>query len=111
LNRVAAIILLICFLGLGSGALNYVHQMQHRREDAIVDAKLRAAGLPVYPHHHDDSNCELCAQLHMQYVPIHCWTPLLICLGLFIAFLTLIDEPLISRQAPARIDCRGPPLV
>jgi hypothetical protein len=110
LNRVASIVLLMCFLGLGSGALNYVHQMEHRRQDAVIDAVLRAAGLPVQPHHHDDSNCEVCAQLHLQYVFIR-WVPFLVCLGLFIAFLTLLDAPMIPRLLPARIDCRGPPVV
>jgi hypothetical protein len=39
------------------------------------------------------------------------WVPTLICLGLFVAFLTLLDKPLISRPVPVRIDCRGPPEV
>lgn len=110
LNRVASIALLISFLGLGSGALNYVHQLEHAREDAAIDAVLRTAGLPVQPHHHDDSDCQLCAQLHMQFVFIH-WVPFLVCLGLFVAFLTLLDRPLIPRPLPVRIDCRGPPVV
>jgi hypothetical protein len=107
-KRLASILLLLTFLGLGSGALDYLHELQHAREDAIADARAQADGRPVVPHHHDESNCETCAQLHIQFVFVR-WTPTLICLGLFVAFLTLLDTPLISRLAPARIDCRGPP--
>jgi len=108
LNRVASILLLVCFLGLGTGALDFLHQLQHAREDAVADAKAKAEGRPIFPHHHDESNCDTCAQLHLQFVFIR-WVPTLICLGLFVAFLTQIDTPLISRPAPVRIDCRGPP--
>jgi hypothetical protein len=110
LKRVTSIVLLICFLGLGTGTLEYLHELQHAREDAVVDAMAKAAGLPVKPHHHDESNCEICAQLHVQFVFTQ-WAPLLVCLGLFVAFLTLLDTPLILRRLPVRIDCRGPPLV
>lgn len=108
MKRVAAIVLLLTFLGLGSGALNYLHELQHAREDAIADARAKAEGHPIVPHHHDETNCQTCAQLHMQFVSIS-WVPTLICLGLFVAFLTQVDAPLISRLMPARIDCRGPP--
>ena len=37
------------------------------------------------------------------------WAPLVICLGLLVFFLILLDRPLIPRLLPARIDCRGPP--
>jgi hypothetical protein len=109
-NRVASILLLVGFLGLGTGALDYLHDLQHAREDAAADAKAVAQGRPIVPHHHDESNCETCAQMHMQFVFIR-WVPTLICLGLFVAFLTLLDTPLISRPTPVRIDCRGPPVL
>ena len=108
MKRLAAILLLICFLPLGTGGLLYLHEMQHQREDAQQDAIAKAAGAPITPHHHDESNCQTCAQLHMPMLAAG-WTPILICLGLLIAFLTLLDAPLISRPAPSRIDCRGPP--
>jgi hypothetical protein len=110
LKRLASILLLLTFLGLGSGALDYLHELQHAREDAIADVRAKADGRPIVPHHHDESNCETCAQLHIQFVFVR-WVPTLICLGLFVAFLTLLDTPLISRLTPARIDCRGPPAV
>jgi hypothetical protein len=108
-RRNVAILLLMCFLGLGTGALQYLHELQHAAEDARMDAAAKAAGLPVLPHQHDESNCEFCAQLHLQFVSIG-WVPILICLGLLVAFLSLLDSPLIPRLIPVRIDCRGPPV-
>jgi hypothetical protein len=108
LKRLGAILLIGCFLGIGSGVLEYVHDLVHDMEDAQQDAICVRLGIPVQPHHHDESNCEVHAQLHMPLLMAG-WTPLLICLGLFVAFLTLLDTPLIPRLVPARIDCRGPP--
>jgi hypothetical protein len=105
----ASLILLVCFFGIGTGALEQLHDLQHAAEDARVDAIARAAGQPVVPHHHDENNCEVHAQLHMPFVSIG-WVPILVCLGLLVAFLTLLDTPLIHRPAPVRIDCRGPPV-
>ena len=39
------------------------------------------------------------------------WVPLLICLGLFVAFLTLLTPQLASQRVAIRIDCRGPPVL
>jgi hypothetical protein len=107
-QRHASILLLGVFLGLGSGALEYMHNLQHAFEDARMDAMARKMHLPVVPHQHDESNCPIHAQLHLQFVSLDVM-PLLICLGLFLAFLSLIESPLIGRLLPARIDCRGPP--
>ncbi len=95
---------------LGSGTLEYLHNLDHAREDAIEDAQAAVDGKPLAPHHHDESNCEVHAQLHMPALPA-AWVPLLICLGLWVAFLTLLDTPLIPRLLPFRVDCRGPPAV
>jgi hypothetical protein len=103
-----AIIMVACFLGIGSGALEYIHNLQHAAEDAREDAIARANGQPTEQHHHDENNCEVHAQIHMAII-VYAWTPLLIWLGIWIAFLTLLAVPLIPRLLPARIDCRGPP--
>jgi hypothetical protein len=109
LYRWASFVLLLCFLGLGSGGLEYAHNLQHDAEDAIEDAKAKASGLPVERHHHDESNCHVHAQLHLGCIPVG-WVPVLISLGLWVSFLTLMDRPLIPRAMPVRIDCRGPPV-
>ena len=109
MHRWASILLLLCFLGLGTGVLEYFHNLDHALEDAQVDAAAKAAGLPVNQHHHDDSNCETHAQLHLPYIAAG-WVPILVCLGLWVSFLTLLDTSLIASLIPARIDCRGPPV-
>ena len=109
MNRLAAILLILCFAGIGSGALEYWHDLEHDVEDARADAIAKAAGLPVVPHEHDESNCPVHAQLHMPLLTV-AWVPLLVCLGLLIAFLTLIEPVYVPQPIPARIDCRGPPI-
>jgi len=108
-NRIASILLLFSVLGIGSGALDFLHELGHQAEDARMDAMAKAAGIPPLKHEHDDSNCDVCAQLHMISLILIGWMPMLIFLGLFIAFLTLLPRRLIPRPLPARIDCRGPP--
>jgi hypothetical protein len=108
-NRAASHLLLLVFLALGSGAAEYVHNLQHSAEDAIEDAIAAKSGHPTQQHHHDESNCAVHAQLHMPLVVMG-WVPVLVSLGLFVAFLSLLTRPLIHRAMPVRIDCRGPPL-
>jgi hypothetical protein len=108
LKHFAAILLLFVFLGLGTGALQYLHELQHAAEDARYNQLAKVAGLPPVHQNHDESNCEFCAQLHIPLM-LAGWTPILICLGLFVAFLTLVELPLVAFAVPARIDCRGPP--
>jgi hypothetical protein len=109
LQRITAVSAILCLTALASGALQYAHELDHARQDAVQDAKLKAAHIPVPVRHHDDSNCDICAQLHMAMMASG-GIPLLVFLGLFVAFLTLPETPLIPRLLPARIDCRGPPL-
>jgi hypothetical protein len=113
----ASYALLATFLLLGSGALeslhNWAHELQDRMEDQAQAAAARLASdqheVPAHPeHHHDENNCEMHAQLHMAIISFS-WTPLLICLGVWVAFLSLLAVPLIPRPQPERIDCRGPP--
>jgi hypothetical protein len=108
-RRTTSILLLLCFAALGTGTLEYLHNLNHAREDAMEDAIAKTNHQPVEHHHHDESNCEVHAQLHLPYIAAG-WVPLLICLGLFVAFLTQLNTPLIPRQLPTRIDCRGPPV-
>ena len=109
MKRIAAILLILCFTGIGTGALEYWHDLQHDAEDARADAIAKAAGQPVLPHEHDESNCPVHAQLHMPLITT-AWVPLLVCLGLLIAFLSLIEPSYVPTAISARIDCRGPPV-
>jgi hypothetical protein len=109
MRKLAAIVLLTGLAALGTGLLQHLHYLGHANEDAAAAAVARAHGLPdPAPAHHDDSNCDLHAQLHLPLVSIG-WVPLLICLGLFIAFLTEIAPRCALRGPSQRLDCRGPP--
>jgi hypothetical protein len=106
MQRVAAIVLVLCFIAVGSGAIEYLHNAQHAAEDA------RIAAVGFQSDHgrpfHDDSNCAFHTQLHLPAMPA-AWVPLLICLGLFVAFLSLLLPPLLPQRTAVLITCRGPP--
>jgi hypothetical protein len=104
MKRATAILLALMFLAIGSGAAEYLHLRQHAMEDA-AEAK---HGAPSNEHH-DESNCEVCAQLHIP-VTSRGWVPLLIFAGFFVAFLTQLPQSLVSQRAFFRIACRGPPV-
>lgn len=107
----AALVLALCFLGLGSGVLRFAHDRAHASEDARLDAAARAQGLPVDPasgRQHDESNCDLHALLGAP-LAVTSAVPVLVQLGLFLAFLTMLSAPVARLRLPGRIDCRGPP--
>jgi hypothetical protein len=109
LYRLAVIISVTWLLLLGSGAAEYLHNLQHLQEDKAMDAAMLKAGMPISSHPiHDDSNCDIHAQLHLPLLASG-WVPLLVFLGLLVAFLTLLAPRLISQRVPLRLDCRGPP--
>ena len=109
MRRAASILLLLCYAALGTGVVEFLHNLEHEREDAAIAAVAMAEGRPVDQHPiHDESNCKFHSLLHAPMLAAG-WVPILICLGLFVGFLSLLTPELISQRAPLRIDCRGPP--
>ncbi len=109
-RNLASILLLLCFAALGTGTVEYLHNQQHAREYAAISAAALNAGLPSLPHGtHDESNCEFHAQLHVPLMAT-AWIPLLVALGLIVAFLTQLTASVPSRLVPSCRVCRGPPL-
>jgi hypothetical protein len=95
MRRAATILLIVLFAALGTGAMLHVHN----------DA---AAAAHAGERHHDESNCLVHALLGGPLLADGV-TPLLVCLGLFVAFLTMLaSQPALSNVL-ARLDCRGPP--
>lgn len=110
MQRFAAILLLLCYAVLGSGAAEYWHNAAHAAEDAALIKAAADAGKPLdHVPLHDESNCPVHAQLHI-YAMVVAWTPLLICLGLFVAFLTLLTSRLTVQRLALAVSCRGPPV-
>jgi hypothetical protein len=108
-RRIASIPLLICFAFLGTGLAEHLHDLHHEREDAAIVSHEAAEGRPApLPPQHDDSNCAIHAQLHLPLTVV-LGVPLLICLGLLIAFLTPFAQSPVSLCPAFRLDCRGPP--
>ena len=113
MRRITAILMVLCYVALGSGAMERLHNAQHATEDAKIAAPSEA-GPHSGDHHpspiHDESNCPVHAQLHLAGLAV-AWVPFLICLGLFVAFLTLLPPRPAARQVVFAIACRGPPLL
>ena len=112
-NRAVALILALCFLALGSGLVRSWHDAVHAHEDACHHAASAVDGLPAehddhHPQHHDETNCFTHAQLS-QGLAVVAWVPLLVCLGLFVAFLTLLDSLPVPNEFVSGLACRGPP--
>ena len=100
-RRLSAIVLLASLALLSSGAMEYWHNLAHAYEDAATAGSSE-------PRHHDETNCPLHAQLHLPMLGPGS-VPLLVFLGLFVAFLTQLPRTIESRRALLRLDCRGPP--
>ena len=111
MQRVAAILMILCYAALGTGAAEYWHNAQHAAEDAALLSAASDTGHPTgHLPIHDDSNCPIHSQLHLAGLAV-AWTPLLICLGLFVAFLTQLAPRRVAQRLVFVIPCRGPPAV
>ena len=89
--------------------MEYWHNEQHAAEDARMAALASAAGAPLkHLPLHTDFNCAEHARLHLPLITAG-WVPVLIFLGLFVAFLTALRPRLVAQRVIGRIDCRGPP--
>jgi hypothetical protein len=91
------VILVLASLGLlATGGAHFIHVHQHEHEDAN-----HSGG-------HDESTCILHLQLRAPLI-LDAAVPLLVLVGLFIAFLTLLPLQRIAQVVHTRISCRGPP--
>ena len=109
MRRIASLVVILCFAVLGTGALEYVHNLEHELEDANLEAvSVKGPGHEQAPPVHDESNCAVHAQLHIPVLSGG-WVPLLILLGVFVAFLSQIAPRWTPVRWCLRIDCRGPP--
>lgn len=107
MRTVVGILLLLCFLVLGTGLAAHLHGLQHDRADVAV-AKAEGRSPHGLPPLHDENSCQTHALIHGPALA-QGWVPLLVFLGLFVAFVTMLAPPLASQHAPVRLDCRGPP--
>jgi hypothetical protein len=97
MRRLSAILLIATFLALGSGTLERLHNQQHAAEDSIRAALGGGNGTPErMPPVHDETNCDIHAQLHLPMISIG-WVPLLVFTGVFVAFLSEIARPLVDH--------------
>jgi hypothetical protein len=92
LRRLASILLILVFLGIGTGAVEYLHNLDHQGNSQS----------------HDESNCPTHAILRASAV-LSAAPPLLCISDAQPDRVATISSSLPSQHTPARIDCRGPP--
>ena len=109
MRRISAILLVVAFIGIGSGALSWVHELAHAAEDSRMAAALPTDAGDRGKVPHSENNCNLHAILRAPLASTH-WVPLLVLIGLFVAFVSQLSPSLVSHRLLDRIDCRGPPV-
>ena len=99
-----SIILAGLFLVLATGSVQYAHNHAHLEHEKAY------AATPADQRHDDggEANCFLHALMRAPAM-MDGWTPTLICLGLFVAFLTMLASQPAAQKFLTRLDCRGPP--
>jgi hypothetical protein len=90
LRRLASIFLILAFLGIGTGAIEYWHNLDKHSSS------------------HDESNCPTHAILRAPAV-LSAAPPVLCHTDAQIDRVVTLSPSLPSQHAPTRIDCRGPP--
>lgn len=109
-RRFPSILLLLTFVTFATGGLEHLHNVSHQREDEQRAAAAKETGLPTgHSPLHDETNCEIHAQLHTGFL-VAGWVPVLVFLGLFVAFLTLLLPEPVSHRPLLCLDSRGPPV-
>jgi hypothetical protein len=104
-RRASGFLLLMAVFFAGSGLAGYLHELDHL-SGRVPPSVSRILG--VSEPGHDESACSICLNLHAPALAGFT-VALLICVGIFVAFLTQLAPHLVSQRALARIDCRGPP--
>jgi disulfide bond formation protein DsbB len=90
LRKLASILLILAFLGIGTGAIEYWHNLNRQTTS------------------HDETNCPTHAILRAPML-LSTWAPLDCCIDVQIDRLIILFPSLLSQHTPTRIDCRGPP--
>jgi hypothetical protein len=110
-KRLVPIAVLLGLFALATGTLEHLHNLQHQREDAAAAKQDPNTGYPAGQNPvHNDSNCLIHFQLHLPICSAG-WVPLLVFLGLFVSFLTLLTPRLAPQGVTIHIACRGPPVL
>ena len=121
LRRFSSILLILAVAAVGSGVLRFAHEFAYAGAHAHAHAHADAgtaehdhaeghapAHAPVHAPVHNPADCFTHAQLNLPMLQAG-YVPLLVCLGLFVAFLTAMPVAVRSRRPVLRLACRGPP--
>ena len=106
MRRLPALVLMLAVAALGSGALRYVHELEHAARGAQHHHEE-----PANPPHGDgeDTNCFLHAKLNLPMLSGG-YVAVLVCVGMFVAFFTSPAALVLCRRPVLLLDSRGPPV-
>ena len=107
MRRLPALLLVLTVAALGSGALRYVHELEHEARGTHHHDEPDA---PDAPAHEDDSgNCFVHAKLNLPMLG-GAWVSAPIYVGTFVAFVTSPTVRILCRRPVLKLDSRGPPV-
>jgi hypothetical protein len=106
MRRAIALMLACCFALLGTGAVQYLHQLQHQHEASGIH---QSDPWKHQPGKHSDSNCQLCLQLHQPLVAAENQAPSIGVMAIA-GMISASADSAITSLPIRHIDCRGPPL-
>ena len=106
MRRLIALILACWFVLLGTGAVQYVHQLQHIREAGTCDRS--SPWRDHQPGKHHDSDCQLCLQLHQPLLAGE-WPAALSSAIAVVGWVTSVPDAAFTSLPLLQIVCRGPP--
>jgi hypothetical protein len=107
MRRYALILLIAHFVLLGTGAIRYLHALEHSHQRDHCHHSDGGAPHPQTPREDGDSSCDLCLQLHAPMMWVESAIAL-VCLS-FIEFTGPQAPTIRCALAIDSIDCRGPP--
>ena len=106
MRRLPALVLMLAVAALGSGALRYVHELEHVARGAHHHHEEPASP----PHDHDDdSNCFVHAKLNLPMLSGG-YVAVLVCVGTFVAIVTSPADLVLCRRPVLLLESRGPPV-
>jgi hypothetical protein len=102
-RRLTVVLLLLAVAAFGSGALRYVHELEH------VDRAAHERDDDGHHEHDDGSNCFVHAKLNLPMLGGG-YAPVFMCVGTFVATFPTPPVPVLSRRPVLLLDSRGPPV-
>lgn len=95
---------------MSSGLMGYLHHHLEHEQGARLQTPGKSWSQAPSEPGHDESRCAICMALHAPVLSAG-YTPVLVLLGLFVAFLTQLPRSFTSVRLLLTLESRGPPSI